>query len=452
MTMPQPVDAGQGTLLYEWHLDQGANMAPFGGYLMPLWYPAGAKTEHLAVLTQAGIFDTSHMAVLTVEGRGSLDLLQLCFSADLSRSRNRNGKQLEMERCLYGVFLTAAGEVLDDAIVYRRAPERYMVVVNAGMGPLIAGHLKAHAGKGDVRVADLSGRVAKMDIQGPFSARILAEILHEPVTVLPDLPYFGFKGDFDSGAAAQQRVLTIDGIPMLLSRTGYTGEFGFEIFTRPESFVDLWRRIVDLGKPMGLIPCGLAARDSLRAGAVLPLSHQDIGAWRFLHNPWQFALPWTRSRDGFTKSFIGDTGLLTSGTRGYTYPFAGFDLRKVSGQGTARVFDGTGRAIGTVLTCVTDMGMARCGDRLVSVASRDKPADFKPRGICCGFVKVDRPLASGTTIRLKDHRRSLRAEVVDDIRPDRTARRPISDFYVRESVTPESVTPFQTGGAHERDQ
>ena len=180
-----------------------------------------------------------------------------------------------------------------------------------------------------------------------------------------------------------------DGTPILLSRTGYTGEFGFEIFVSSDHTIKLWDMILDAGSDFEIIPCGLAARDSLRAGAVLPLSHQDIGAWPFINHPWIFALPFNDDQTAFIKSFIGDQALLAGEAPEYTYPFAGSDFRKVSAEDPAVVLDAEGQEIGRVLTCVTDMGIGRHGDRIYSIASRRQAArSLNPRALCCGFVKV----------------------------------------------------------------
>jgi aminomethyltransferase len=146
---------------------------------------------------------------------------------------------------------------------------------------------------------------------------------------LQDMIYFKFKGRFDMDIDAAEPVYFNDGTPVLISRTGYTGEFGFEIFMAPERMVAIWETILDAGKSFGVIPCGLAARDSLRAGAVLPLSHQDIGAWPYINHPWKFSLPFDDEQKQFTKKFLGDSALLNLKNPEYTYPFAGFDLRKV---------------------------------------------------------------------------------------------------------------------------
>jgi aminomethyltransferase len=104
----------------------------------------------------------------------------------------------------------------------------------------------------------------------------------------------------------------VDGTPVLISRTGYTGEFGFELFVSIDKLAALWSMVLEAGRDKGVLACGLAARDSLRAGAVLPLSHQDIGPWSFLHNPWPFALPYNDDNTTFSKDFIGGSSLLQS--------------------------------------------------------------------------------------------------------------------------------------------
>jgi aminomethyltransferase len=142
----------KSTTLNDWHRASGANMADFGGYDMPLWYPAGARAEHLAVITGAGLFDTSHMAVVTLEGRDSRRLLQHCFTRDLDPPPGSVAPLAE-GRCVYGAFLDEGGGVIDDAIVYQTGATAYMVVVNAGMGGTIAAHLESHV-DGEVHITD----------------------------------------------------------------------------------------------------------------------------------------------------------------------------------------------------------------------------------------------------------------------------------------------------------
>ena len=176
------------------------------------------------------------------------------------------------------------------------------------------------------------------------------------------------------------------------------------------------------GANFGAIPCGLAARDSLRAGAVLPLSHQDIGDWPFCNHPWPFALPYRSGTDEFSKTFLGDAALQTDGAP-YTYPFIGENLRKVTLP--AEVHDAADRVIGDVLTCVTDMAIGWHDGRVFSISSPDVPEGFTGGGLCCGFVRVADPLPLDTPLTLKDKRRQIEVRIVADIRPDRTARQPI---------------------------
>jgi len=412
------------TALHDWHLSRNANMADFGGYEMPLWY-GSSKEEHLRVLTHAGMFDTSHMAVIMVEGTQSFDLLQTSVTTDMNTCIGRNKKPLTPGRCVYGAFLNEKGEVIDDTIIFQTTDNQYMVVVNAGKGGPVADHLKANKGARDVRIIDLTDKVGKFDIQGPASAKIMKKILKHPDSVFGWMPYFSFKGHFETSSSQSNTVHLTDGTPIMLSRTGYTGEFGFEIFTAPEHIVKVWKMVLSAGEDFHVIPCGLAARDSLRTGAVLPLSHQDIGHWPFVDHPWTFALPYNDDRTDFTKSFIGDKALLNVGETYHTLPFAGNDLRKVTPP--AVVLDENGKEIGTVLSCVTDMAIGRYEGKLFSISS-EKPEGCKIRGLSCGFIKVKRGLDYGKSVILKGSRRKIRVQIESDIRPGRTARRRLKDM------------------------
>ena len=408
------------TPLHQWHLDANANMADFGGYEMPLWYDTGVKNEHLAVLTSAGIFDTSHMACITVDGKDAFSLLNFCFTRDLT--------PLAEGRCVYGAFLDEKGHCLDDAIVYKFSDNRFMVCVNAGMGGPIAAHLAARKNNKDAAITDLSGNIAKMDVQGVNAARILSKLIHSPDTVFDHMPYFSFKGHFDPQNPGANAVKLHDGTPVLLSRSGYTGEFGFEIFLAPHAIVALWQDVLAAGKDYGITACGLGARDSLRAGACLPLSHQDIGHYKFMNHPWDFALPYTADKSGFTKDFLGADALVPAENDVYVFPFAGDSLRKVAAGENTGVFDDNQEQIGHVLTCATDMGITWHDSKIVSIATPDLPDNIKIKGIACGFVMVSKQLEPGTHLTLKEGKRSIGVTIVKDIRPDRTARKKIRHF------------------------
>ncbi len=419
-------DAIKKTPLNGWHAANGGNLVTFGDYEMPLWY-SSAKDEHLVCLTNAGTFDTSHMAVVLVSGSDAFDILQLCFTRDLNACVGKDNSPLVNGRCVYGAFLNEKGQCIDDAIVYQFVPGDFMVVVNAGMGGVIAGHLAEHGKGKDVKISDMTDKLGKMDIQGPASLKIMSKIVADPGKAFDKLPYFGFNGHFDASSPLSQAVRLKDGTPFLLSRSGYTGEFGFEIFSQPGDVVKIWEQIQEAGKEFGLMACGLAARDSLRTGALLPLSHQDIGAWTYQNHPWIFALP--GKPGSFTKKFIGGEALDKAGNKEYTVPFVGSDLRKVSSHDPqAVVLDAAGQEIGVVLTCATDIAIGWADGRIYCLVSPDKPADFKAKGLCCGFIKVNRPLKPGDEVELKDNRRALKVKIVEDIRPDRTARKPLKSF------------------------
>ena len=187
---------------------------------MPLWYSTGAVAEHRGVITAAGLFDTSHMALVTVSGPKAHGLLQKCFTQDLDRYQGRSGARLPPGRAVYGAFLDENGGALDDALVYRTGPEDYLIVVNAGMSGRVTAHLAAQAVEA-AGIVDLGGQVGKVDLQGPQAARILARVIQSPDEVLQGLPYFSFKGHFDPDAAVAG-VKFKDGTPVLLSRTGYS--------------------------------------------------------------------------------------------------------------------------------------------------------------------------------------------------------------------------------------
>lgn len=395
---------------------------------MPLWYPTGARNEHLAVLNAAGLFDTSHMAVIMISGPDAFRFLQLTTSKNLERVGKKK-LPLGHCRCTNSAFLDERGWVVDDCVVYYLDPTRYMAAVNAGMGDIVAAQLGKYTSGFDVTVDVLADRVAKFDIQGQRSGRILSRCLRSPEAVFDGMGYYRFKGRFDGTAPRCDEVVFTNGVHAMLSRSGYTGEFGFEIFVDAGDALSLWEMIFAEGEGDGLTACGLASRDSLRAGAVLPLSHQDIGGWPFLNNPWVYALPYNDDMSGFTKDFVGRAALEASDYSEHTLAFAGYDLRKVDTHGEpASVYDGSGARIGTVLTCATDVAVGRVDGRIVGLASPDAPEGFAPRGLSCGFVRVNRPLDYGEIVTLRDSRREIRVEIVRDVRPGRTARKPMREM------------------------
>lgn len=399
----------QKTPLNAFHHELGGQLTDFGGWEMPLWYKAGAVKEHLFVLEKAGIFDICHMCVVRVSGKDAFNLLQLCLT--------RNIEKLAKGACGYTMILNEQGHVVDDCIAYHVDGDKqdYVLVVNSNRNAIVADHLKAHKGAMQVEIKDEQGHFGKIDLQGPKSADILRKAMEKP-DLLNGMKYFHFIGDYD--ASKNKDVLLKGGIPALLSRTGYTGELGFEILCPVDKTADVWKLLVEAGGD-DLLPCGLASRDSLRMGAMLPLSQQDIGPWPFANTPWDFALP--RDKEGkLTKSFIGST-IYDKPIESYTVAYCGFDPRKVDAHAGAKVLF-EGKEIGDVTTCCLEVACSRVNGKIVGTASPDKPADFKPKGLVAGYVKVNRKLEPGAKVTLKDARRSIEVEIVSDVRPGRTAR------------------------------
>ncbi|WFB35190.1 aminomethyltransferase family protein [Kiritimatiellota bacterium B12222] len=401
------------TLLSDWHKDHGAKMDGFGGYQMPLWYKTGPIKEHRAVIQQAGLFDTSHMSQLLIEGPESFELLQKILTKDLESCIGK-GLPLERGRATYGFIALENGFLLDDAIVMMEDTNTYLLVANAGMGGTIKNHLQKVGADLDVAVSDLTGKLCKMDLQGPASIDILMKVLKPSKSMKAPFPYFSFVGHYDH---LQEGVQSHSGYSVMVSRTGYTGEVGFELYVRPNAFVPLWEELLAAGADQGLIPCGLGARDSLRTGAGLPLSHQDLGDWPIINHPWEFAI--SRTDGDFSKNFVGAEALREKGSQLHTYSFLGENGRKVDGHSEVLLDE---QVIGTVLTCATDMAIDRVDGQLYSLNSPDAPEDFKPKGLSCGFVRVDQELSEGQVIHLKDKRRSIPVTITKNLRPHRTAR------------------------------
>jgi aminomethyltransferase len=236
------------------HRASGARMVEFGGWDMPVEY-SGITEEHLAVRTRAGLFDVSHMGEIELAGPAALDAVQWVTSNDASR--------LAVGQIQYSALTTETGTFVDDLLVYRFGPNHYLLVVNAGNimkdHEWIATHVGARGG--DVSVVNSSSRYALLALQGPASQTILQTL----TTIdLPAIKYYWFV----SGEVA--------GVRATVSRTGYTGEDGFEIFVPPASAERVWAALLDAGRPSGLVPCGLGARDTLRLEAAMRLCGSDM--------------------------------------------------------------------------------------------------------------------------------------------------------------------------------
>jgi aminomethyltransferase len=227
-------------------------MVPFGGWHMPVQY-RGVLEEHRAVRTRAGLFDVSHMGEAVVRGPQSLEFLE--------RVTCNHVLKLPVGRCHYSALTTEAGTFVDDLLVYREGPDAFFLVLNASNTAKDVAWLRAHVAPFDAEVVDESPRWAQLALQGPRAA----EILRGKTSADPEaLKYYAFFR------------CDVFGVPSILSRTGYTGEDGFEIYAPPEAAAELWRNLMAAGEPQGLVPVGLAARDTLRLEAKMALYGNDI--------------------------------------------------------------------------------------------------------------------------------------------------------------------------------
>ena len=252
MTDPQS-RAPRRTPLTAVHQGLGATLTDFAGWLMPLRY--GSETaEHNAVRRTAGLFDLSHMGELAVTGPDAAAALDYALVGQLTA--------LQPGRARYTMICADDGGVLDDLIVYRLAAQEFLVVANAANTAVVAAALSERTAGKDAAVNDRTSDCALIAIQGPSSAGILAPLTDAS---LADMRYY-------SGHPA-----TVAGCPALLARTGYTGEDGFEIFARPQDAERIWAALCEAGTSDGLVPAGLAARDTLRLEAGMPLYGNELG-------------------------------------------------------------------------------------------------------------------------------------------------------------------------------
>jgi aminomethyltransferase len=265
--------APRQTPLREVHERLGATLTGFAGWLMPLRY--GSETaEHNAVRHAAGIFDLSHMGQIGVRGPQAAEALDYALVGNLSR--------LAVGRARYTMMCTGDGGVLDDLIVYRLDPAEYpaefLVVANASNADVVRGEIAERAQRYDAEITGSpaagggaaagsgTGEQALIAVQGPNAAAIVGK--------LTDAPLGGLKYYASIGAS----IATGNGpVPVLLARTGYTGEDGFELFTRPGDAVTVWEALTAAGEEDGLIPAGLSARDTLRLEAGMPLYGNELG-------------------------------------------------------------------------------------------------------------------------------------------------------------------------------
>jgi aminomethyltransferase len=238
------------------HRRLGGRMVDFGGWDMPVQYPAGTVEEHLRTRTRAGLFDVSHMGEIFVSGPDAIPFVNYISSNDATK--------LVDGQAQYSALTTPRGTVIDDLLVYRFSGERLLLVVNAGTTDKDWEWITSHRGNYKVDLRNASAEYCQIAIQGPESERILQTMTPLP---LAEIKYYHFAES------------TVDSVPSIVSRTGYTGEDGFEVYAAPDKAEQLWQKMLDAGnsgQPEGILPCGLAARNTLRLEAAMALYGHEL--------------------------------------------------------------------------------------------------------------------------------------------------------------------------------
>jgi aminomethyltransferase len=358
--MAESKDLLKRTPLYACHQEAGARLVEFAGWEMPVQY-TGVIEEHRAVRTAAGLFDVSHMGEIRVKGEGAEAFLQRLTPNDVSK--------LAPGRAHYSGLLTERGTYVDDLLIYRLGADEFLVVVNASNADRDFDWISSRAGEG-VEVTNESDRYALLALQGPRAVEIL-EPLATPGAAA--LRYYGFL---------QGRVT---GAPALISRTGYTGEDGFELYLAPEDAPAVWRRLVDAGA----VPAGLGARDTLRLEAAMALYGHEIDETT---TPFEAGLGWVVKLD--KGDFLGRDALAAQRERGVGRKLVGFE---VQGRGIARQGHGVvsdGGVVGAVTsgtwspTLEKALGMAYVPRELAAAGT---PLSLDVRGKPLPAVVVDLP-------------------------------------------------------------
>ena len=285
------------TPLYRAHVAAGARMVPFGGWDMPVQY-VGIIEEHRAVRTRAGLFDVCHMGEVDVVGPGAIPFVQGLVTNDVAK--------LAVAQAMYTPMCTPEGGVIDDLLVYRMNETDLMLVVNAANTVEDLGWIRDHV-RADVRVTDRSAEIALLALQGPRAPEILQRLTGAP---LGEIRYYWFRPN-----------VQVAGKTVMVSRTGYTGEDGFELYAAAEDAMHLWEAILDAGSRDGVMPAGLGARDTLRLEAGLLLHGNDMDK---TISPLEAGIAWTvKLQKG---EFVGAGALRRQKTDGLVRRLVGFTL------------------------------------------------------------------------------------------------------------------------------
>lgn len=357
-------------------------MVPFAGFLLPVQYESGVIAEHNAVRSGAGLFDVSHMGEISVSGADA--------AANLERLFTNSFTSMKDGQVRYTLLCNESGGIVDDLVVYKLGENRYMLVVNASNREKDFAWIASRV-FGACVVTDISDSFAQIALQGPASEAILASVSAAPAAkaTIP-AKYYTF---IEKGEAA--------GIPCIVSRTGYTGEDGFELYCAPDNAPALWNALLDAGKGAGLVPCGLGARDTLRLEAGMPLYGHEMDD---TISPFEAGLSFAVKME--KPDFIGKAALLDQAKTGPARIRVGVEI---TGRGIVReqsdLFAG-GRRIGrtTSGTFCPHLGKALAMALVEAAHSRagtEVSADVRGRmipGAVCGLPFYSRKKRGTTAV------------------------------------------------------
>jgi aminomethyltransferase len=360
---PSPDHPLKKTPLTEWHRSHGARMVEFVGWDMPVEY-SGLSSEHNAVRTRAGLFDVTHMGQIEIAGRDALAAVQHLCSNDASKLRSGQTH--------YSGLMTPEGTFVDDLLVYRFADDHFLMVVNASNVDKdfawILGQLEPF---GDAAAVNTSARYALLALQGPVSREVLQKVSNIDLSTVR---YYWFT----HGEVA--------GVRATISRTGYTGENGFEVFAPPQSAVKLWEGLLEAGRDAGVVPAGLGARDTLRLEAAMRLYGNDIDeTTSVLEADLEWIVGWGKA------DFVGRRALASQKEKGLTRKLVGFEMmdRAIARHGHDVIIEG----------------------RKAGFVTSGTLTPFLKKAIGMAYVPIDRT-ATGTEFEVDIRGRRARARVV----------------------------------------
>ncbi len=354
------------TPLNQVHRDLGGKMVDFGGWDMPVQYPAGTIEEHLRTRNHCGLFDVSHMGEIEVRGKDAIPFVNRITSNDVTKLIDGQAQ--------YSALTTPEGTVVDDLLVYRFAPDHLLLVVNAGTTEKDWEWITSHHSSESVALSNVSSDYCQLALQGPDAISILQKLTEIP---LADIKYYHFTTG------------RVDGVDSIVSRTGYTGEDGFEVYAAADKAEQLWNKMLDTGKTgteTGVLPCGLAARNTLRLEAGMSLYGHEIDETTTLL---EANLGWICKLD--KGDCIGRDVLAKQKEAGVRKRLVGFE--------------------------VTDRGIARddqevvIGDQRVGKVTSGSPAPYLKKNIGFAYVPVENA-AVDSEIQIDCRGRLLGARIV----------------------------------------